>query len=381
MSKNNLNIQMVDLKSQYLKIKDDVDSAINDVINSTQFINGSHVKEFQSELASYLGVKHVITCGNGTDALQIAMMALGLRPGDEVITPSFTYIATTEVIALLGLKPVFVDCDSDTFNISVNEIEKAITKKTKAIVPVHLFGQSCNMKEIIQIANKYNLFVIEDNAQAIGSTYYGFSENKKTGSIGDLGCTSFFPSKNLGCFGDGGAIMTNSDELNEKIRMIANHGQSKRYYHDVIGCNSRLDNIQAAVLRIKLRELDNYIYNRNKAADYYDQHLKKINQIEVPVRDKESKHVFHQYTLKLDDSINRNELIDYLSSKNIPAMVYYPVPAHQQKMFSSIAATYHNMKNTEGLSKRVISLPMHTELMTNQQDYIIENILNFLNNK
>ena len=380
MSKNNLNIQMVDLKSQYLKIKDDVDSAINDVINSTQFINGSHVKEFQSELASYLGVKHVITCGNGTDALQIAMMALGLRPGDEVITPSFTYIATTEVIALLGLKPVFVDCDSDTFNISVNEIEKAITKKTKAIVPVHLFGQSCNMKEIIQIANKYNLFVIEDNAQAIGSTYYGFSENKKTGSIGDLGCTSFFPSKNLGCFGDGGAIMTNSDELNEKIRMIANHGQSKRYYHEVIGCNSRLDNIQAAVLRIKLRELDNYIYNRNKAADYYDQHLKKINQIEVPVRDKESKHVFHQYTLKLDDSINRNELIDYLSSKNIPAMVYYPVPAHQQKMFSSIAATYHNMKNTEGLSKRVISLPMHTELMTNQQDYIIENILNFLNN-
>ena len=380
MSKNNLNIQMVDLKSQYLKIKDDVDSAINDVINSTQFINGSHVKEFQSELASYIGVKHVITCGNGTDALQIAMMALGLRPGDEVITPSFTYIATTEVIALLGLKPVFVDCDSDTFNISVNEIEKAITKKTKAIVPVHLFGQSCNMKEIIQIANKYNLFVIEDNAQAIGSTYYGFSENKKTGSIGDLGCTSFFPSKNLGCFGDGGAIMTNSDELNEKIRMIANHGQSKRYYHEVIGCNSRLDNIQAAVLRIKLRELDNYIYNRNKAADYYDQHLKKINQIEVPVRDKESKHVFHQYTLKLDDSINRNELIDYLSSKNIPAMVYYPVPAHQQKMFSSIAATYHNMKNTEGLSKRVISLPMHTELMTNQQDYIIENILNFLNN-
>lgn len=381
MTKNNLNIQMVDLKSQYLKIKDDVDSAINDVINSTQFINGSHVKEFQSELASYLGVKHVITCGNGTDALQIAMMALGLRPGDEVITPSFTYIATTEVIALLGLKPVFVDCDSDTFNISVNEIEKAITKKTKAIVPVHLFGQSCNMKEIIEMANKYNLFVIEDNAQAIGSTYYGFSENKKTGTIGEIGCTSFFPSKNLGCYGDGGAIMTNNDELNEKIRMIANHGQSKRYYHEVIGCNSRLDNIQAAVLRIKLRELDNYIYNRNKAADYYDQHLKKINQIEVPVRDKESKHVFHQYTLKLDDSINRDELIDYLSSKNIPAMVYYPVPAHQQKMFSSIAATYHNMKNTEWLSKRVISLPMHTELMANQQDYIIENILNFLNNK
>ena len=372
---------MVDLKSQYLKIKDDVDSAINDVINSTQFINGSHVKEFQSELASYLGVKHVITCGNGTDALQIAMMALGLRPGDEVITPSFTYIATTEVIALLGLKPVFVDCDSDTFNISANEIEKAITKKTKAIVPVHLFGQSCNMKEIIQIANKYNLFVIEDNAQAIGSTYYGFSENKKTGTIGDIGCTSFFPSKNLGCYGDGGAIMTNNDDLNEKIRMIANHGQSKRYYHEVIGCNSRLDNIQAAVLRIKLRELDNYIYYRNKAADYYDQYLKKINQIEVPFRDKKSKHVFHQYTLKLDDSINRNELIDYLSSKNIPAMIYYPVPAHQQKMFSSIAATYNNMKNTEWLSKRVISLPMHTELMTNQQDYIIENILNFLNNK
>ena len=381
MSENNLNIQMVDLKSQYLRIKDEVDSAVYDVINSTQFINGSHVKEFQSELASYMGVKHVITCGNGTDALQISMMALGLQPGDEVITPSFTYIATTEVIALLGLKPVFVDCDRDNFNISLKEIEKAITSKTKAIVPVHLFGQSCNMKAIKEIADNHNLFIIEDNAQAIGCTYYGFSENKKTGTIGDIGCTSFFPSKNLGCYGDGGAIMTNNDELGKKIRMIANHGQSKKYYHDVIGCNSRLDNIQAAVLRIKLRELDNYILNRINAADYYDQHFIKFHQLQIPKRNSGCQHVFHQYTLKLDDSVNRTQLIDYLASKNIPAMVYYPVPAHQQKMFSNIPFIYHDMKNTDWLSKRVISLPMHTELSYNQQDYIIENISNFLNNK
>ena len=379
MSENNLNIQMVDLKSQYMNIKPQVDQAINDVLSSTQFINGEHVKSFQNELAAYLDVKHVITCANGTDALQISMMALGLKPGDEIITPSFTYIATTEVIGLLGLKPVFVDCDPENFNISVDEVEKAITKKTKAIVPVHLFGQSSDMKSIMSLAKKYNLFVIEDNAQAIGCDYLGFNQPQKTGTIGNIGCTSFFPSKNLGCFGDGGAMMTNDDELAKKLRMIANHGQSKRYYHDIVGCNSRLDNIQAAVLRIKLKELDQYILNRQKAANYYDQNLKDLDQLTLPFRNLDSNHVFHQYTLKLDDSIVRDELIQYLADKNIPAMVYYPVPAHRQKMFSKIPNSYGNMKVTNWLSSRVFSLPMHTELSTLQQDYIIENISNFLN--
>ena len=379
MSENNLNIQMVDLKSQYMNIKPQVDQAINDVLSSTQFINGEHVKSFQNELAAYLDVKHVITCANGTDALQISMMALGLKPGDEIITPSFTYIATTEVIGLLGLKPVFVDCDPENFNISVDEVEKAITKKTKAIVPVHLFGQSSDMKSIMSLAKKYNLFVIEDNAQAIGSDYLGFNQPQKTGTIGNIGCTSFFPSKNLGCFGDGGAMVTNDDELAKKLRMIANHGQSKRYYHDIVGCNSRLDNIQAAVLRIKLKELYQYILNRQKAANYYDQNLKDLDQLTLPFRNLDSNHVFHQYTLKLDDSIVRDELIQYLADKNIPAMVYYPVPAHRQKMFSKIPNSYGNMKVTNWLSSRVFSLPMHTELSTLQQDYIIENISNFLN--
>ena len=279
-----LNIQMVDLKTQYQHIKNDVDNAMQQVINSTQFINGDEVKNFQAELADYLGVKHVITCGNGTDALQIAMMGLGLKPGDEVITPSFTYIATTEVIGLLGLKPVFVDCDPNTFNISPTAIEKAITKKTKAIVPVHLFGQSCDMAEITNIASKYNLFVIEDNAQAIGCTYSGLDHPQKTGTIGNVGCTSFFPSKNLGCYGDGGALMTNDDELAKQLRMIANHGQSKKYYHDRVGCNSRLDNIQAAILRIKLRQLDTYIHNRQKAAAFYDKHFESEPKLKIPVR-------------------------------------------------------------------------------------------------
>ena len=379
MNENNLNIQMVDLKSQYVKIKPQVDQAINDVLSSTQFINGEHVKSFQNELAAYLGVKHVITCANGTDALQISMMALGLNPGDEIITPSFTYIATTEVIGLLGLKPVFVDCDPENFNISIAEVEKAITKKTKAIVPVHLFGQSSDMKSIMNLAKKYNLFVIEDNAQAIGSDYLGFDQPQKTGTIGNIGCTSFFPSKNLGCFGDGGAMMTNDDELAKKLRMIANHGQSKRYYHDIVGCNSRLDNIQAAVLRIKLKELDQYILNRQRAANYYDQNLKDLDQLTLPYRNLDSNHVYHQYTLKLDESILRDELIQYLADKNIPAMVYYPVPAHRQKMFSKIPNSYGNMKVTNWLSSRVFSLPMHTELSSLQQDYIIENIYNFLN--
>ncbi|MEC9159650.1 MAG: DegT/DnrJ/EryC1/StrS family aminotransferase [Bacteroidota bacterium] len=374
-----LNIQMVDLKTQYQHIKNDVDNAMQQVINSTQFINGDEVKNFQAELADYLGVKHVITCGNGTDALQIAMMGLGLKPGDEVITPSFTYIATTEVIGLLGLKPVFVDCDPNTFNISPTAIEKAITKKTKAIVPVHLFGQSCDMAEIMNIASKYNLFVIEDNAQAIGCTYSGLDHPQKTGTIGNVGCTSFFPSKNLGCYGDGGAMMTNDDELAKQLRMIANHGQSKKYYHDRVGCNSRLDNIQAAILRIKLRQLDTYIYNRQKAAAFYDKHFESESKLKTPERITDSDHVFHQYTLQLDDSINRDDLISYLKEYGIPAMVYYPVPAHLQKMFSSIDVSKGDLSHTEWLTTRVISLPMHTELTEKQQLFIVNHIKNFLN--
>ena len=379
MSNNSLNIQMVDLKSQYLHIKNDVDKAISKVINSSQFINGDEVKSFQKELASYMGVKHVITCGNGTDALQISMMALGLKPGDEVITPSFTYIATTEVIGLLGLKPFFVDCDLDTFNISPKAIEKAITKKTKAIVPVHLFGQSCDMETIMKIAKENNLFVIEDNAQAIGCDYNGFEKLQKTGTIGDIGCTSFFPSKNLGCYGDGGAIMTNDDELALKINMIANHGQSKKYHHDRVGCNSRLDNIQAAVLRIKLKQLDQYILNRQKAANYYNNQFADLNGLIVPFISNYTNHVFHQYTLKLEDNIDRVDLMSFLKDKNIPSMIYYPIPAHKQKMFADILVSCGSMTNTDWLCSRVMSLPMHTELSFEQQDYIINNIKTYLN--
>jgi dTDP-4-amino-4,6-dideoxygalactose transaminase len=380
MSNNPLNIQMVDLKSQYLRVKPEIDSAIANVIDSTQFINGDEVKNFQKELAEYMGVKHVITCGNGTDALQIAMMALGLKPGDEVITPSFTYIATTEVIGLLGLKPVFVDCDPNTFNISPKEIESAITKNTKAIVPVHLFGQSSDMNTIMKIAKEHNLFVIEDNAQAIGCDYNGFEKIKKTGTIGDIGCTSFFPSKNLGCYGDGGAIMTNNDDLATNLKMIANHGQSKKYYHDRVGCNSRLDNIQAAVLRIKLKELDQYIANRQKAANYYDQNLSEINGITIPQRNSKSNHVFHQYTLKLSDEINRDDFMRYLKENQIPSMIYYPIPAHKQKMFEDIPAVCGEMLHTDWLCSRVMSLPMHTELTNEQQDYIIKNIKLYFKN-
>ena len=379
MSNNSLNIQMVDLKSQYLHIKNDVDKAISKVIDSSQFINGDEVKSFQKELASYMGVKHVITCGNGTDALQISMMALGLKPGDEVITPSFTYIATTEVIGLLGLKPFFVDCDLDTFNISPKAIEKAITKKTKAIVPVHLFGQSCDMETIMKIAKENNLFVIEDNAQAIGCDYNGFEKLQKTGTIGDIGCTSFFPSKNLGCYGDGGAIMTNDDELALKINMIANHGQSKKYHHDRVGCNSRLDNIQAAVLRIKLKQLDQYILNRQKAANYYNNQFADLNGLIVPFISNYTNHVFHQYTLKLEDNIDRVDLMSFLKDKNIPSMIYYPIPAHKQKMFADILVSCGSMTNTDWLCSRVMSLPMHTELSFEQQDYIINNIKTYLN--
>ncbi|MFA5574128.1 MAG: DegT/DnrJ/EryC1/StrS family aminotransferase [Brumimicrobium sp.] len=364
-------IQMVDLVSQYEKIKPQVQTALDSILNTAQFINGPDVHEFKKELSHYLGVKHVIPCANGTDALQIAMMALGLKPGDEVITPSYTYIATTEVIGLLGLKPVFVDCEKDSFNISPKAIEAAITRNTKAIVPVHLYGQACNMEEILKIAKKYDLKVIEDNAQAIGcEIMLDDGTVKKTGAIGDIGCTSFFPSKNLGCYGDGGAICTNDDQLAEKLQMIANHGQSKRYYHDVIGCNSRLDTMQAAILRIKLPLLDSYIEARRKAADFYDNQFQNVSGLTVPFRNSFSNHVFHQYTLQLDDGIDRDGLIEYLQSKDIPAMIYYPVPAHSQKMFSGIETSYGNLENTDWLTSRVFSLPMHTELDETQLEYI-----------
>ncbi|HVM89438.1 MAG TPA: DegT/DnrJ/EryC1/StrS family aminotransferase [Puia sp.] len=372
-------IHMVDLKQQYLKIKNEVDIAIHEVLDSAAFINGKPVGEFADHLAKYLGTKHVIPCANGTDALQISMMALGLEPGDEVITPSFTYVATTEVVALLRLKPVFVEVDTKTFCIDPSAIEKAITPKTKAIVPVHLYGQSAPMEEIIKIAEKYNLFIIEDNAQAIGSDYtFSNGAKKKTGTIGIIGTTSFFPSKNLGCYGDGGAIFTDDDTLANKLKMIANHGQQKRYYHEMVGCNSRLDTLQAAVLNIKLKKLDEYIDGRRKAADYYDKAFSGNAKITIPFRAAYSKHVFHQYTLILENT-NRDKLNEYLATKNIPSMIYYPVPAHRQQMFATFGGSSYNLPATDWLTERVISLPMHTELDEEQLNFISSAVLEFIN--
>jgi dTDP-4-amino-4,6-dideoxygalactose transaminase len=372
-------IQMVDLKRQYLKIKDEVDRAVVDVMDNTSFINGLAVTNFTSKLSAYLGIEHVIPCANGTDALQIAMMSLDLQPGDEVITPSFTYIATTEVMALLRLKPVFVDVDPDSFNINTDAIRKAITNKTKAIVPVHLYGQSANMEEIMHIANEFGLYVIEDNAQAIGASI-SFSDGSihKTGTIGHFGCTSFFPSKNLGAFGDGGAIFTNDTALAEKAKMIANHGQSKRYYHDLVGCNSRLDSMQAAVLNVKIDHLDKYNEARGLAAAYYSKAFAENSHIETPTIAKGNTHVFHQYTLKLD-GVDRNELVNYLGEQKIPAMIYYPVPAHRQKMFSFLNLPVVNLPVTDWLTERVVSLPMHTELDQEQLEFITTHVLNFIN--
>jgi dTDP-4-amino-4,6-dideoxygalactose transaminase len=372
-------IHMVDLKSQYDKIQKEIDEAVLNVIRSTAYINGPEVKSFQAELEQYLNVKHVIPCANGTDALQIAMMALGLKPGDEVITASFTYVATAEVIALLGLTPVLVDVYQDTFDINVEAIERAITSKTKAIVPVHLFGQCANMEGILKLAKKYNLFVIEDVAQAIGAEYT-FSDGtvKKAGTMGDIGCTSFFPSKNLGCYGDGGAMYTNNEELAKKLRMIANHGQSVQYVHDSIGVNSRLDSIQAAILRIKLRHLDAYAAARNKAAAYYDKAFANHPKIKTPVRAKNTTHVFHQYTLQLS-GVDRNALREFLASKEIPAMVYYPIPLHMQKAYANPRFKEGDFPVTEKLCSSVISLPMHTELDEEQLKYITEAVLEFCN--
>jgi dTDP-4-amino-4,6-dideoxygalactose transaminase len=371
-------ISMVDLKSQYEKIKPEIDKAISDVINTTSFINGPAVKEFQTALEKYLGVKHVIPCANGTDALQISMMALGLKPGDEVIAPSFTFIATAEVIAVLGLTPVLVDVEPDTFNISPEAVLRAITPRTKAIVPVHLFGQTADMDAIMEIAKKHNLVVIEDACQSIGSDYQNAAgEWKKSGTIGHVGCTSFFPSKNLGCYGDGGAIFTNDDQLAAKLRSIVNHGMTVRYYHDDIGVNSRLDSIQAAVLNVKLKHLDEYAHARQQVAAAYDNAFKDQPELTIPARFTRSTHVFHQYTL-LVKGVDRNKLPEFMATKDIPAMIYYPVPIHLQKAYLDPRYQPGDFPVTEKLCHTVVSLPMHTEMDAEQLNYITSSVLEYL---
>jgi dTDP-4-amino-4,6-dideoxygalactose transaminase len=370
---------MVDLQLQYAKIKDAVNEGIQDVLDNASFINGKAVSDFATGLATYLGARHVIPCANGTDALQIAMMALDLQPGDEVITPSFTYVATTEVIALLRLKPVFVEVDPKTFCIDPAAIEAAITPNTRAIVPVHLYGQSADMEAVMEIAKRHNLHVIEDNAQAIGSDYrFKDGTTKKTGTIGTIGTTSFFPSKNLGCYGDGGAMCTDDDALATKLRMIANHGQNKRYYHEMVGCNSRLDTIQAAVLNVKLPLLDEYIDARRKTASFYDKTFQSNPKITTPFRSPNSKHVFHQYTLILE-GVDRDGLNQYLADNKIPSMIYYPVPAHRQQMFAAFGGGDYVLETTDWLTERVISLPMHTELDQEQLDFITSKVLSYIN--
>lgn len=372
-------IQMVDTKRQYEQIKTEVDAAIQEVLNSAAYIGGKAVQDFAGGLNEYLGVKHTIPCANGTDALQIAMMALGLQPGDEVITPSFTYIATTEVVALLRLTPVFVEVDPRTFCMDPEALRKAITSKTKAIVPVHLYGHAAPMEEILAIAKEYNLYVIEDNAQAIGCNYT-FSDGtvKKTGTMGTIGATSFYPSKNLGAYGDGGAIFTNDDALAQQLKMVANHGQQKRYYHEVVGCNSRLDSIQAAILNIKLKKLDQYNAARQSVAAYYNDAFAGNEKITTPFVASYSSHVYHQYTMLLN-GVDRDALVAYLADHKIPSMIYYPVPGHRQDMFKSFALPAYDLATTDWLTERVISLPVHTEMEADQLEYITQHVLNFVN--
>lgn len=370
-------MQMVDLKSQYLKIKSEIDSAILHVLDHGQFINGPEVKSFQTELEKYSTVKHVIPCANGTDALQIALMGIDAKPGDEIIVPAFTYVATAEVIGLLGLTPVMIDVDYDNFLSTPTLIEAAITPNTKAIIPVHLYGQCADMEKIMAIAAKHNIYVIEDNAQAIGADInLSDGRKRKSGTIAHIGCTSFFPSKNLGCYGDGGAMMTNDDQLAEKLRMIANHGQKKKYYHEVLGVNSRLDSIQAAILNIKLKYLDEYCTARRKVAHTYNDAFNSIKNIITPGEVSYSTHVYHQYTLKITDE-SRNRLVDYLTSEGIPNMIYYPVPLYEQRAFKSIRGNVDFLPVTDQLCKEVISLPIHTEMKKEDQDKVIETVLNF----
>jgi dTDP-4-amino-4,6-dideoxygalactose transaminase len=373
------NIPMVDLVGQYQKIKTEVDSAMQEVLDSAYFVGGPAVAKFQNELQDYLGVKHVIACGNGTDALTIAMMAAGLKPGDEVITANFTFVATAEAIAMLNLTPVLVDVEEDSFNMDISSLEKAITDKTKAIVPVHLFGQSANMEAIMEFADKHSLFVIEDTAQAIGADF-SFSNGNvaKAGTIGNIGTTSFFPSKNLGCFGDGGALFTNDDGLAAMIKKVVNHGMEKRYYHDIIGMNSRLDTLQATVLSVKLKYLDDYCDARRDAADYYDNAFKGIEGLETPVRSSFSSHVFHQYTLRLSEKLDHFEMQNFLKDAGIPGMIYYPVPLHLQKAYLDPRYTKGDFPITEKLCSNVISLPMHTEHTEESLKYISEKVIEFV---
>ena len=373
-------IQMVDLKRQYQKIKPEVDAAIQRVLDSAAFIQGPDVKQFGEELAAYLGVKHVIPCANGTDALQIALMGLDVQPGDEIITPSFTYIATVEVIALLRLRPVFVDVNADTFTLNTDSVRQAITPKTKAIIPVHLYGQSADMAPLLALAAEHNLPVIEDNAQAIGGSYtFPDGSTKMNGSMGRMGCTSFFPSKNLGGYGDGGALFTDDDALAEKLRMIANHGQKVRYYHELVGCNSRLDTLQAAILRIKLQHLDAYCDARRAVADFYDNAFRGNEHIITPYRAPYSKHVFHQYTLQLKN-ISRDAVSAQLAERGIPSMIYYPVPAHRQQMLQAYSAGQQALPVTDALTDCVLSLPIHTEFTEAELTFITENFLDIIRN-
>lgn len=369
-------IQMLNLQDQYLKIKSEIDAEIQKVIDSSCFINGPAVSKFQQELGNYVGTKHVISCGNGTDALQISLMALGLKPGDEVITVPFTFIATAEVIRLLGLVPVFVDICPDTFNMDVSKLESAITDRTRAIIPVHLFGQCADMESVLRVAQKHNLFVVEDSCQAIGAEVT-FSDGTvhQAGTMGNVGCTSFFPSKNLGCFGDGGAIFTQDDELANKIQYIARHGSREKYHHQYVGVNSRLDTLQAAVLSVKLKYLDDYIRARRQAADFYNQTLDNVEEVEIPAMAPFSSHVFHQYTLKLKMQ-NRDEVARKLAEVGVPTAVYYPVPIHLQTGYSDLNYVKGNFPVTEALSQIVLSLPMHTELTEEQLVYIVDNLKN-----
>jgi UDP-2-acetamido-2-deoxy-ribo-hexuluronate aminotransferase len=372
-------IQMVDLKGQYLKIKDEINTAIQEVIDSTAFIKGPAVSQFQEELQNYLSVKHVIACANGTDALQIAMMALDLQPGDEIITSPFTFIATVEVIKLLKLKPVLAEVDPDSFNINPEEIKKLITPKTRAIVPVHLFGQCANMDEISKIARENKLVIIEDTAQAMGADYFFNSgHSQKAGTIGDIGCTSFFPSKNLGAYGDGGALFTNNDLLGEKLKALVNHGMKTRYYYDYVGVNSRLDTLQAAILKVKLKYLDEYNQTRQSAAYFYDNAFKDLSWVNTPYRSEFSSHIFHQYTLLINNG-QRNELKAFLESSGIPAMIYYPVGLHLQKAYRDLGYKYGDFPVTEDLSEKVLSLPMHTELDKEQLNFISRKVIEFVN--
>ena len=376
-----MKIQMVDLKGQYLKIKDEVDAGIQNVIDNTAFINGPIVKEFAQNLSDYMGGCNVITCANGTDALQIALMALELKPGDEVIVPAFTYVASAEVIGLLGLTPVMVDVDYDTFNVTVDNIKKALSPKTKAIIPVHLFGQSCDMEPILNFAKEHNLYVIEDNAQAIGAEYtFSDGHKAKTGTMGTIGCTSFFPSKNLGCYGDGGAIFCKDDELAEKLRMIANHGQKVKYHHSVIGCNSRLDSIQAAILNVKLKHLDEYGQARYAAAAYYTENLKAFDPEQkcfiTPKELEKSTHVYHQYTLKIKN-YKRDELKQFLADAGIPSMIYYPLPLQEQEAFKPITRAAEDLAISKDIAYSVLSLPVHTEMTHDIQDVIINKVIEF----